>query len=120
MVNTQNSCICTGPNIFLRFWQKSRIYRYYKSIKADLERLDKEIDRSGSDASFVIKGHKEIVAALTNIHSSSSQNIINEQKLRIINKLKYKYTSKYDKIKRLMTNTFVSIDEKNYINDAFV
>ncbi|CAF5024930.1 unnamed protein product [Rotaria sp. Silwood1] len=115
MVNTQNSCICTGPNIFLRFWQKSRIYRYYKSIKTDLERLDKEIDRAGS-GTHLIKGHKEIVAALTNVHSSLSQNIINEQKLRIINK----YTSKYDKIKRLMTNTFVSIDEKNYINDAFV
>ncbi|CAF3035337.1 unnamed protein product [Rotaria sp. Silwood2] len=139
LVNTQNSCICTGPNKFSRFWQKSRIYRCYKSIKTDLERLDKEIDRAGGDAAFgilidvnnkvtvieekidtVIKGHKEIVAALTNVHSSSSQNIIDEQKLRIIKKLKHEYTSKYGKIKRLMTNTFVPIDEENYINLAII
>ncbi|CAF2054124.1 unnamed protein product [Rotaria magnacalcarata] len=141
LVDAQNSCTCTctSPNIFSRFWQKSRIYRCYKSIKADLERLDKEIDRAGGDATFgilidvhnkvtvieekidtVIKGHKEIVAALTNGHSSSSKNIIDEQKLRIINKLKHEYTSRYGKIKRLMTNTFVPIDEENYINLAII
>ncbi|CAF1337551.1 unnamed protein product, partial [Rotaria sordida] len=140
IVNTQNSCVCTSPNIFSRFWQKSRIYRNYKSIKEDLERLDKEIDRAGGEASFgilinvnnkvivieekidtVIKGQKEIAAAvLTNVHPSSSQSITDEQKLRIINKLKNEYASKYSTIKRLMTNTYVPIDEENYINLAII
>ncbi|CAF2143415.1 unnamed protein product [Rotaria magnacalcarata] len=131
-----NASCCSKPGLF-RWYRILRIKAKYKSIKQDFEQLNRKIDEATTEVLFGInvdtnnrvktidrkidqlkEGQDKLIDLVLKPIGAREQ-VTEEQKSKVIEKLKKEYRDKHGTVKRFSTEVDIPISQ-HYINVAIV